>query len=465
MYDVERDSQGNLLRRRVRKVGRGFTQEPGVNYGETFSQMSRSETWRILLVLAVQNKLAIRQWDVKGAYLQAPLTHEVYVQDTNEKGETESWRLCKALYGLKQAGHEWYKAMKKIMTQVGLQQSMGDPGCFYNQNLGIIIRTHVDDMMAVTPTESQLDDIEKAIEHHVELDKLGNPKKLLGMELIWDKNSVKLTQRTSIEKLAKEHGLPASSVRTKSLPLTMTLFKPPKEGEELAPNQLQKYQSLVGSLLYISWCTGPEISIQVNLLGRRTSRASSSNLQATMHVLRYLVSSKAKGIIINRVLGWIRMFQEKRVIKAYADASYGGEQAKSQSGNLVTLNGQIIMCSSQRQDTTAQSITEAEYIACSKVTKDVRWLQQLRDEFPFPIHTKPAHLYSENEAAVKLTKTQTFHERTRHIDHRYHYIRELTEQGMIQLRGITGKDYPSDILTKILPMSSVHEWTVRLGLE
>ena len=293
------------------------------------------------------------------------------------------------------------------------------------------------------------------------------------MELTWtkDKNKkgnveVKLTQKTSIEKLEKEHGLTVSNVPTRSLPLNPNLFEPPKEGEELAPNQLQKYQSLVGSLLYINRCTRPEISIQVNLLGRRTSRASHTNTQAAMHVLRYLVSSKEKGIIIKRVPGGPKTTPEnKGMIKAYADASYGGEQAKSQSGNLVTLNGQTVMWSSRRQDITAQSITEAEYIACPEATKDIRWLQQLLEELPFQISVQPAYLYSDNEAAVKLTKTQTFHKRTRHIEHRYHYIRELVEQEKIQLRGITGKDNPSDILTKILPMSSVKEWMMKQGLE
>ena len=70
------------------------------------------------------------------------------------------------------------------MTLVGLRQSIGDPGCFYKNDL--IISTHVDDMMAIAISESQLDNIEIAIECHVELDKLGIPKKLLGMELSWD---------------------------------------------------------------------------------------------------------------------------------------------------------------------------------------------------------------------------------------------------------------------------------------
>ena len=329
VYDVKRDAQGTLLRRRARKVGRGFTQEAGINYGETFSPMSRSETWRILLVLTVQNKLAIRQWDIKAAYLQAPLTHEVYVQDTNQKGETEYWRLNKALYGLKQAGHKWYKTMKRIMTQVGLQQSIGDPEGFYNQK-GLIISTHVDDMMAVAPAEQHLDDIEVAIEQHVELDKLGIPKKLLGMELTWEKEnkSVKLAQKTSIGNLEKEHDLPALNVPTRSLPLNPTLFEPPKEGEELAPEKLNKYQSLVGSLLYINRCTHPEISIQVNLLKRRTAKASQANLQTAIHVLRYLASSKEKGLSIKRS----KNQDGRSLLKSYADASYGGSTPGAKAG-------------------------------------------------------------------------------------------------------------------------------------
>ena len=464
VYDVKRDNQGNLLRRRARKVGRGFTQEAGINYGETFSQMSRSETWRILLVLAVQNKWAIRQWDVKAAYLQAPLTHEVYVQDINEKGETEYWRLKKALYGLKQAGHEWYKTMKAIMAQVGLQQSIGDPGCFYNPDNKLIISTHVDDMMAVATKESQLNDLEEAIEGHVELDKLGLPKKLLGMELTWTKGMVKLTQTASIDNLSKEYGLPASNVPTRSLLLNLTLFEPPKEAEEILSPELQKeFQSLVGSLLYINRCTRPEISIQVNLLGRRTANASQLNLQTAMHVLRYLAPSKEKGVTIKRN----KSQDGKSLLKSYADASYGGEQSRSQSGNLTILNGQVVMWSSRRQDITALSITEAEYISCSEAAKDIRWLQQFLVEILPSLSNQvlPTDLYTDNEAALKLVKTQTFHRRTRHMEHRLHHIRELVEKGYLQLKGITGKENPSDILTKILPMRSVHEWTNKHGIE
>ena len=415
--------------------------------------MSRSETWRILLVLTVQNNLAIRQWDVKAAYLQAPLNHDIYVQDINEKGETEYWKLHKALYGLKQAGHEWYNTMRSIMTTTArLTQSIGDPGCFYNNN-GLILSTHVDDMIAIAKNEEELDQLEKAIETHVELDKLGIPKKLLGMELTWEKG-VKLTQKIAIGNLAKEFGIVLTKVPSKSLPLNPEMFKESTSEEDLAP--LQEYQSLVGSLLYIARHTRPEISIHVNLLGRRTSKASHNNMQAALQVLRYLTSTPMDGLTIQKEA----IMDEPISIQGFADASYGGEQSKSQSGSLILLYDNPITWSSPRQDTVAMSITEAEYIACSETAKDIRWLQQLLEEVTQQV--VPAAMFVDNEAAIKLTKTQTFHRRSRHIEHRHHFIREMVDRKLITMKGITGKENPADPLTKLLPMSKLMEWTTKI---
>ena len=462
VYDVKRDQIGNLLRRRARKVGRGFTQEKGVNYGETFSQMSRSETWRILLTLAIQKtpQMAIRQWDVKAAYLQAPLQHEVYVQDINEKGEIKYWKLHKALYGLKQAGHEWYQTMKDIMVKTaGLTQSIGDPGCFYKN--GLILSTHVDDMIAIAETEEELDQLEKDIETHVELDKLGVPKKLLGMELTWEgKGTVKLTQKTAIGNLAKEFGVTQTIVPSKSLPMNLEMFKEPQNEEEVMTNEgVQQYQSLVGSLLYIARHTRPEISIHVNLLGRRTSKPSQVNLQAGLQVIRYLISTKENGLTIQKEA----TMEECINIQGFADASYGGERSRSQSGSLILLYNNPITWSSRRQDTVAMSITEAEYIACSETAKDIRWLQQLLQEIT-PQKDVPAVIFVDNEAAIKLTKTQTFHRRSKHIEHRHHFIREMVDRKLITMKGIAGKENPADPLTKLLPMSMLMEWTKKICL-
>ena len=449
VYDVKRDKEGNLLRRRARKVGRGFTQEYGKTYGDTHSQMARSETWRILLTLAIHNKLHVKQWDVVAAYLNAPLTHEVYVKD-----EQECWRLHKALYGLKQAGHEWYNTLRNIMTKSGLQQCIGDPGVFQMKHPDLaIVTTHVDDMAIFAPKEATITTIELAIERYVEHEKLGTPAKLLGMELTWGSGYVKLTQQAAIGNLAREFEIPTTEVPTKSLPLNADNYA--KVQEETNPELQKKYQSLVGSLLYIARHTRPEITLHTNLLGRRTSNATPSNLKIGLQILKYLVSSSENGIKLQENQG--QTLEENTIIRGYADASYGGEKARSQSGSLVTLNKQAVIWTSRRQDTIAQSITEAEYIAYSETAKDLRWITQFLEEVLGPI-SAPI-LYGDNEAAIKMTKTQTFHRRTRHIEHRHHFIRELVDKKLIIVKGIKGKENPADPLTKLLPMIALRNWT------
>ena len=456
VYDVKKDSAGNITRYRARKVGRGFTQEYGLNYHETFSQMARSESWRVLLTLAINRGWTVMQWDVKAAYLQADLDpqHEIYVKDLTETGETEYWKLHKALYGLKQAGHQWYNRMRTIMIKtVGLTQCVGDPGCFRSPKKDLIVSTHVDDM-AGYGTPAALAAFEKAVESEVELEKLGQPTKLLGMELTWQKDgSVKLTQKDSIEKLIREHEIsitPRNSI--------------PQQGYEQSTETIDptKYQSLVGSLLYINRMTRPDISLHVNLLGRRTSKPSPENLQTAKQLGQYLASTKNEGLILKTEESIITPQEEKDVsIKLYADASYGGENSRSQSGSLVTLFGIPVIWSSRRQDVVSMSITEAEYIACSETAKDSQWISQFLRELgmnPQPI------LHTDNEAALKLTKTQTFHRRTRHIEHRYHYIRELVDQKVIQITGIKGKNNPADPLTKLLPMSSIGRWKTEISI-
>ena len=263
-----------------------------VNYHETFSQMARPESWRILLALAINNNWEVSQWDVKAAYLQADLdpNHEIFVQDLTDEGTTEYWKLHKALYGLKQAGHEWYNRLCSIMTNAGLQQCIGDPGCFQIKDL--IVSTHVDDMVGYGTSEA-IKAFEKAVESEVELDKLGKPTKLLRVELTWERSSVKLTQKDAIGKLMVEHSIPNSP--RLSLPSNPSYYKPNDNKRLQDPT---KYQSIVGSLLYISRMTRPDILFIVNLLGYRTSDTSPINFAVAREVCKYPSSTMEEGVTI-----------------------------------------------------------------------------------------------------------------------------------------------------------------------
>ena len=315
----------------------------------------------MLLVIALHRGWEIRQWDVVAAYLQAVLQHDVYISDINEQGKIEYWKLNKALYGLKQAGHEWYKMLQKILKAIGITQCIGDEGAYTSKNGNILIGTHVDDLIGIAPYGKDLDTIETNCEKTVELEKRGKPAKMLGMELMWGTDHVVLTQRLLIETMADTH-LPNDHGRNGeklSLPVDPESFK--KSDDVL--NEPKKFQAIVGGLLFINRMTRPDISIQVNLLGRRAWSPSPANLKAAMDTLRYLWSSRYEGIILKKP-------KELR-IEAFADASYGGEESRSQSGVLLTLGKQPIGWYSRRQDIVTLSITEAEYLADCEGAKDI----------------------------------------------------------------------------------------------
>ena len=225
------------------------------------------------------------------------------------------------------------------------------------------------------------------------------------MELTWDNNgAVKLTQRDSIEKLITEHKIP--QVPNRSLPLNPEEYTAPDPHNDnlLDPQEHTKYQSLIGSLLYMNRMTRPDISMQVNLLGRRTSNPTKENMRVALQLGQYLASTKIEGLPITTSV----KESPEVTINIYADALYGGENSRSQSGSPVMLYGNPIMWSSRRQDVVSKSITEAEYIACSKAAKDAQWIRQLLLEVGKTQETVPT-LYIDNEAVLYLTKTQTFH--------------------------------------------------------
>ena len=193
VYVRKRKPDGSIEKYKARKVGRGFTQIEGINYDsdQTYAQMMRPETLKVLLVIALYKNWEIRQWDVIAAYLQATLHHDVYINDSNEEGEIEYWKLNKALYGLKQAGYEWYKTLERILYAIGLRQCIGDEGTYVAKD--IAIATHVDDLIRIAPPGTHLDEVERSIEKSVELDKREKPENMLGMELTWTKDAVTLT--------------------------------------------------------------------------------------------------------------------------------------------------------------------------------------------------------------------------------------------------------------------------------
>jgi len=251
-------------------------------------------------------------------------------------------------------------------------------------------------------------------------------------------------QTTIIESMGKKylHLEDGANSRKASLLSESQHYQKLEQSEEV-----QNYQGIVGGSLFTGRMTRPEISIYINLLGRRTKDHDRNNYQTALKVLRYLYLTKFDGLHLKKA--------DNLEIRIYVDASYGGEESRSQSGVMMTLGNQLIGWYSRRQEIASLSITEAEYIVDCEGAKDAAWMQQFLVELG--ITTRPT-LYTDSEGAYNLRKVLKFARRSRHIEHRYHYLHQQVRSGKLSITTIAGKNNPADILTKLLPMSVMNGW-------
>lgn len=215
------------------------------------------------------------------------------------------------------------------------------------------------------------------------------------------------------------------------------------DDEKLLPDNT-KYRQAVGALLYISTVSRPDISAAVNILSRRNEHPRAKDWEAVKRTIRYLKTT------INLKLTYTDV--EKPVLRAYADSDWASDpkDRKSTSGNLFLLGNNPIYWSSKRQNCISMSSAEAEYVSAASAVQETKWLLNLLSELDFE-QEFPITLHEDNMSCIKLSESDKYHHKTKHIDLRYHLLRHSVEEGMIKLQYTSSELMSADALTKPLP--------------
>jgi hypothetical protein len=231
----------------------------------------------------------------------------------------------------------------------------------------------------------------------------------------------------------------------------------PKSTKERKEMQNKPYRSLIGALLYAALCTRPDINYIVNVLSRCVTDPGMVHWIAAKRVLRYLHDTPNYGLKYTCTVT-PNIEPNKYVIKSYCDSDYGGvhRDRKSTSGYLVFINGNLISWNSKKQKTHALSSTEAEYMALTEVCKELKWLYQLMKELNMVVQL-PIYVHCDNTSTIQLSENNVHHDRTKHIDIKYHYIRELVKDKFIEINWVQSSDQLADILTKPLTKVPFHQ--------
>ena len=444
VFKVKRDSTGNVERYKARLVAKGFKQREGIDYDEVFAPVSKYTTLRALLALAASQDLEIHQLDIKTAFLNGELEEEVWIQQPPGYETSDSGMAChlhKTLYGLKQAPRAWHAKLRQELEAIGFHPSAADPALFIKPGANpTLLLTYVDDILVVSRSISAVNDTKARICATFEARDLGAATCFLGMSIHRNRSAhtITLIQDRLTTDLLNKYGM--TECKTLTVPLS-TATKLTKEGELLDTSTIG-YSQLIGSLMYLSVCTRPDISQAVGALARYMANPTVTHWQVAKGILRYSAGTASFGITLGG---------NGSTLEAYCDADYAGdiETRRSTTGYVFILNGGAISWSSRLQPTVAVSTTEAEYMAAAYSIKEGLWLRTLLRDLGMEIGT--ITICADNQSAIKLLKNPVFSMRSKHIDIIYHFARERVALKDIAFKYISTDEMIADALTKPLP--------------
>nr|GEU52575.1 hypothetical protein [Tanacetum cinerariifolium] len=217
-----------------------------------------------------------------------------------------------------------------------------------------------------------------------------------------------------------------------------------------------RFRSMVGSLMYLT-ASRPDLVFAVCMCARYQGKPIRKNLEALKRVFQYLKGTINWGLWYSK--------DTAMALTAYADADHAGCQdtEKSTSGSALFLSDKLVSCSSKKQQSTAISTTEAEYIAMSGCCAQIIWMRSQLTDYGFDFNKIP--LYCDNRSTITLCCNNVQHSRSKHIDIRHHFIREQVERGVVELYFVTTDYQLADIFTKALPRQRFEFILPRLGIK
>nr|GEU76369.1 putative reverse transcriptase, RNA-dependent DNA polymerase [Tanacetum cinerariifolium] len=209
------------------------------------------------------------------------------------------------------------------------------------------------------------------------------------------------------------------------------------------PIDQTKYHSMVGALMYLT-ASRPDIMHATCYCARYQAKSTEKHLTAVKRIFRYLKDTIHKGLWYPKDIDF--------ELTAFSDSDHAGclDSRKSTSGGIQFLGGdKLVSWSSKKQDCTLMSSAEAEYVSLSACCTQVLWMQTQLTDYGFYFDKIP--MYCDLKAAIAISYNPVQHSRTKHINVRYHFIKEKVEKGIVELFFVGTEYQLADLFTKVLP--------------
>lgn len=457
MFERKLNSNGEIIRYKARFVAKGFAQRYGRDYFETFSPVVRHTTIRFLLAMAVKNRMRIYQMDAETAFLQGDWHEDVYMQQAQSYDDNTGrvYHLKKAIYGLKQASRMWNIKLNDTLIGNGFVRSKTDP-CVYSK-AGIVVAVYVDDFSILYRRDDELTKLKEMLHANFNMKDIGPASSCLGINIKQESDFLEIDQNHYVKQILERFGMkdckPAVTPSDLNQKLSINMWN-----EENSLVGKISYQEIIGSLLYLSGATRPDNAFAVNDLSRFNNNHSEPHWKALKRILRYLQGT------IDLKIRYERSANNK--ITAYSDADWGADidMRRSCTGYVINMTGGAISWCCQRHPIVALSSTEAEYIALSTTVREILWIRQLSKECDENAQNVVT-TFCDNQSAINIGEVEAYRQRSKHIDIRFHHIREQVETGVITLKYIETEKMVADLLTKAVPKQKTEFCRMGMGMQ
>eukprot|EP00253_Pinus_taeda_P005716 PITA_05716 len=431
VYKNTYKADGSLDKHKARLVAKGFAQKEGVDYEETFAPTAKWVTIRTLFALAAQNGFAVKGHE-----------HKVC-------------KLVKSLYGLKQAPRAWYEKLTEHLLKLNFKHYDLDDVTLFVKKVGktvVYLVVYVDDLLMIGNNESYIASIKKELRKGFEITDLGYVHYHLGIEVTQHPKSIFLFQKKYIGDLLNRFGM--TECNPLSTPMEQNLKLTSIEGKEF--EDATKYRQLVGSLNYLT-ITRPNISFVVGTLSRFMQKPCEGHWFVAKRVLKYVKGTQDFGLKYTQVGDFSLI--------GYSDSDLDGDKETRVSilGYAMSLGSGAVSWRSRKQSVPADSTTEVEYVVAAEATKEIVWLRKILEDLQVK-QVQSTPLMIDNTSAIKLAKNPKFHDRTKHINTKYHLIRHHVEAKTIHLRHCSANEQVADIFTKALGREKLERFRTMLGL-